>query len=48
MNRRVIDDVTIEKVEHFSQSLIKDDRLDVYSFTITGNAFLWHQVLIYF
>jgi len=39
-------DVTVEKVEGLEQSVIGDDRLDLYAFTIKGNAFLWHQVIL--
>jgi len=41
---RLIRDVTVEKVEGLEQSVIGDDRLDLYAFTIKGNAFLWHQI----
>lgn len=42
---RVVLDVTVDKVDGLNQSVIEDDRLDLYAFTIKGNAFLWHQVI---
>jgi len=41
---RLIRDVTVDKIEGLQQTVIEDDRLDLYAFTIKGNAFLWHQI----
>ena len=42
--RREIYDVTLEEVDFPSEGVLNDPRMKLYTFTIKGNGFLWHQV----